>query len=165
MKKILIVCIVALISSTRICAQTLPELSSIKLDTKEAFKSSEPVVLQAADYIIALPVDDENIDKLKSIQFLLKWMEGTPDYTFSISENPTSLFMKNTNLFGVYMAALCKYAITSKSTDGNDLNLNATRIFITYITDPAHHVKLNSGLKKLVEAEKNGELKSFLKIP
>ncbi|MEX6690063.1 hypothetical protein QTN47_21320 [Danxiaibacter flavus] len=148
-------------------AQNLPAFETIKLDVKEDYDSSaNSAALKASNYLLSTPFDNKNIDRLKSTQYLIKWMTGTPDYHFVLDEQAVKFAKKDDDLLVLYMAAMTKYVLENKkeSTDQNKIKLNATRSIITYAKDSKNNLKINSELKKMIEADEQGKLESYLKI-
>lgn len=148
-------------------SQSLPNYDEIKIESKEDFnESADNAALQASDYLLSTPIDNKNIDRLRSLQFVIKWMSGTPDYTFSLDEQATKFAKNNNDLLGLYMAAMTKYVLENKaeSRDQNKIKLNAVRLIIRYSKDPKNSVKINKELKKAIDADQNGKLEEYLNI-
>jgi len=148
-------------------AQTLPDLDAIKLDKKEDFNSeADDAALQAANFLLSTPVEKSNINRLKSIQYIIKWMSGTPNYSFTLDDQATKFAKKNDDLLGLYMAAMVKYVLENKADakDQNKIKFNTVKLIIAYATDEKNKVKINSELKRAIEADRNGQLSEYLKI-
>lgn len=155
---------VLLCCSVHLSAQDLPNYEQIRLEQGPDYKPAEPAVLQAANYILSTPMAKDDLDRAKSTQFLLRWMTGTPDYTFSLGGSISKAVSNQTDLLGVYMAAMAKYALENKdmAKDEKKVNLEATKIMLVYCEDSKNNVKLNKTLKKMIEANKEGNLESML---
>ena len=79
MKKIIFVLLFGLLSGISI-AQNLPDYDAIKLDKKEDLNATaDSAALQASNFLFSSPLDKNNLDRLKSIQYIIRWMTGTPD--------------------------------------------------------------------------------------
>lgn len=147
--------------------QTLPDFGSIKLDAKEDFNmAADDAALKASSFLLSTPLDPKDIDRINSIQYIIKWMSGTPDYNFTLDEQATKFAKKNNDLLSLYMAAMTKYVLENKESaaDQNKIKLNAVKIIIEYAKDPKNNVKINSELKKAIQADDKGELSEYLKI-
>jgi len=148
-------------------SQNIPDYAAIKLDTKEDYNASaNKAALEAANYLLSTPIDSKNTDRLKSMQYIIKWMTGTPDYSFSLDEQATKFAKNNTDFLGLYMAAMAKYVLENNADakNQNAIKLNAVKLIITYAKEPKNSVKLNSELKKAIEADANGKLSEYLKL-
>jgi hypothetical protein len=145
-------------------AQNLPDFDQIRLEQGSDYKPAEPAALQAANYILSTPIAKDDVNRMLSLRFLLRWMTGTPDYTFSLGGNISKAVTGNEDLLGVYMAALAKYALENKESakDEKKVNLGAAKIVLAYCEDSKNNVKLNKTLKKMIEANKEGNLESML---
>ena len=148
-------------------AQIVPGLEDIILEKKEDFNSAaDNAALHSANFLLSTPLEKNNIDRLKALRYVIKWMSGTPDYGFTLDEQATKFTKKNDDLLGLYMAAMTKYVLENKSDskDQNKIKLNAVRLIINYAKVEGNKVKINSELKKAIEADENGRLSEYLKI-
>jgi hypothetical protein len=69
------------------------------------------------------------------------------------------------DLMAVYYASMCSFVLQYPSVrDKNTITLNTAKTLADYIGNPNNHVILNRQLKKLVEANQAGKLKSFLNL-
>lgn len=145
-------------------AQNLPDFEQISLEQGSEYKPAEPAVLQAANHILSTPMAKDDLNRARSLQFLLRWMTGTPDYTFSLGGNISKAAKDNPDLLGVYMAAMAKYVLENKdmAKDEKKVNLEAMKIMLAYCEDSKNNVKINKTLKKMIEANKEGNLESML---
>jgi hypothetical protein len=166
MKKLtlLLTTLIALACTTQLFSQTAPVVDNVKLDAASDYKTAEPVAIQAADYLFATPAEKNNIDRLKCISFIIKWMSGTPDYTFTLGSESVKMSKGNDDVLSLYMAALTKYALEHKADAGNEklLNLNAITMVLTYCENADNKIKMNKELKKLSEAKAKGELEKAI---
>ncbi len=159
--------ILLLVSINNAFSQDLPKYDEIKVDTKEDFnEKTNNAALQASNYLLSTPMDSKSIDRLKSLQFIIKWMTGTPDFSFTLDAQATKFAKNNDDLLGLYMAAMTKYVLENKteSKNQNKIKLNAVKLIIQYSKDVKNNVKINKELKKAIEADDNGKLEDYLKI-
>ena len=140
--------------------------SNIKLEEKEDYKIAEATVLKASEYLFTTKYDKEDLERLYAIEFIMKWMNGTPDFSFELNEKFTKPFLHETDLLGLYMGALAKFAIEHKdqAKDATTVNLNAVKIIIGYSSKPSNNLKQTGELKKMAAALKKGELEKYFGI-
>ena len=165
--KHLLFSILLFLTANNVFSQSLPKYDEIKLETKEDFNdAANNAALQASNYLLSTPMDSKSIDRLKSLQFIIKWMSGTPDFSFTLDEQATKFAKNNDDLLGLYMAAMTKYVLENKteSKNQNKIKLNAVKLIIQYSKDTKNNVKINKELKKAIEADENGKLEDYLKI-
>lgn len=150
-----------------IFAQTVPDFEAVKLEVKEDFNSAaNDAALQAANYIFNTPLNDKDLNRLNSIRYIIKWMTGTPDYSFTFDEKAAKFAQKNDDFLALYMAAMTKYVLTSNAADAKDqdkIKLNALKSVIAYAKDKKNNVKINKELKKIIEADDKGQLEEYIK--
>lgn len=148
-------------------AQDLPNFAAIPVDKRSDFDSTaNDAALKAANYLISTPIEKDNVNRLVSAAFLIKWMTNSPDYTFNLEAEGGKACKKDTDLLSVYIAALTKSALDNKeiANDAKKMKLESFKLFIAYCKNPVNNVKVNSDLKKMIQASDNGELEKYLKI-
>jgi hypothetical protein len=162
MKKIIFPFVLFILTSLAY-SQSIQNYDEIKLDKEEDYKRADTFALQAATFLLSNPIDQYKLDRLKVTQFLIKWMGGTPDYTFSL-DGATKYLNEDVDLMGLYMAAMTKFCLENKSLskDQNKIKLSSWQILLAYCDNPGNNVKVTKKLKKLSEANKNGELEKNL---
>lgn len=146
-------------------AQTTTDFDAVKLKRDSDYKEANKYALEASNYVLSVPMDNNSLPRLKAIQFIMKWMEGTPDYTFSLDATIMEKVVKgNDDLLGVYMACMTKYCLENEANSKDDdvVKLNSIKLILAYCENPANNVKMPKQLKKLSEANKKGELESEL---
>ncbi|MBC7687400.1 MAG: hypothetical protein H7211_04395 [Aquabacterium sp.] len=162
MKKIVII-IITLINCNAF-AQTVPNFDIVKLEHAPDYKAAEPIALQASTYLLTTPFEKSNKDRLKSLSFIIKWMSGTPNYSFTMQEVADKILKGNNDLLGLYMVAMAKYALENKasSKDPKLVKLNAITSLLTYCENPVNNLRMTKQLKKLAEAKEKGQLEQSL---
>jgi hypothetical protein len=163
MKRIFCIFFLLVVAATGLRAQTRLQFDHVKLTNKKDYKLADTTVSQLSAYLLSIPINRDTTTRINGAQFLMKWMEGTNEYTFVVNENNTRAFINNINLMAVYMAALCKTALQHKpGTDSKTITIDGTKRLISYINDPANNVKMTPELRELCNASDKGELESFL---
>lgn len=162
MKNIIVVFF--LLSSNFLFSQNLPNFNDIKLDKAIDYKVADSFVLIAANYLLTTPFNKDDIGRLKSLQFVIKWMSGTPDYTFTLDNAATKIMKESDDLLGIYMAAMSKYCLKNKvaSKDTKAITLNAVILLLNYCENDNNNIKMTKQLKKLSEARAKGQLEQAL---
>jgi hypothetical protein len=161
MKKLII--LLLLFSFTNSFSQALPNFDEIKLDQGVDYKAAEPSAVQAASYILSTPFEKNDLNRLKSLQFIIKWMSGTPDYSFTL-DDVVNKIKGNDDLLGIYMACMTKYCLENKESakDQKLVKLNSIKLLLAYCENENNKMKMTKQLKKLSEANKKGELEKEL---
>ncbi len=162
MKCFLFLCIVLICKVS--FSQPYPNYGSVTLEKASDYRTANPVALQASTYLLSTPFEKINADRQNSLQFMIKWMKGTPDYAFTIDKSLSKIFNGNSDLLGLYMAAMAKYSLgtPAASKDLKVVELNAMSILLTYCENPENNIKMSRQFKKLSEAKANGQLEQAL---
>jgi len=155
--------ILALLFSMGAFAQTLPNFDAIKLEKAPDYKLAEPYALQTANYILSTPYKKDDKDRMNSLRFMGKWMNGTPDYSFAIADMEDKIG-KDYDLLGLYMIAKAKYILENKANakDSKLVKLNAVILLLNYCGNKNNEIRMTKQLKKLAEAKDKGELEQAL---
>lgn len=149
-------------------AQDYSKLDQIPLKDKSDYPKNENLALECAKYILDSPIDvmSKDLNHTNATLFLIKWMSGTPDYTFTVDETAGKILKTNSDLLVIYFAASVKYVLENKDMASNDkeVKLNTITILLTYCEDPSKNVKLNGELKKMIKAKNENTLREYLKL-
>lgn len=157
MKKIIVILLA--FCSIYANAQTVPDFDQIKIEKATDYKAAEPFVLQTANYLLTTPIIKDSKDRLNSLKFIGKWMNGTPDHSYIFSDIPDKIGRDN-DILGLYMAAMAKYSLDNKtvSKDAKLVKLNALILVLDYCEVKENKVRMTKQLKKLAEARAKGQL-------
>lgn len=164
MKKLLIILMLTATTTGKLFAQQVPPFGQYKLNNDKDFKMADSIVLRTATFLLSTPIDQNVAVRLKAGHFVMKWMEGTPDYTFSLEQNAIKYLSGNVDLMLLYMASMAKYALETKSNDVKVTTINGVKILLGYVNNPANDVKMDKKLKKLSDANNKGNLDEFLNL-
>lgn len=144
-------------------SQKLPNLKHVKLSKKASFKSSEPIVLKVVSYLFETPINKKNKSRTEAGEFLINWINGTPDYTFCLSERETDFFNTDADLMLMYMAGLTKFAIEHPEIkDQKTIVLGALSMVLPYLHQQSDKKNWSKDLWKLYDAHQNGGLEAYL---
>jgi hypothetical protein len=161
MKTIYLVLFIVLNASA--FSQTASQYDNILLTTANEYRRAEPQVMLAADYVYSSPIDKDDKHRTDAIRFIMKWMQGTSDYSFPIDETFTKITKNDNELFGVYMACLSKYALSKgKGVSREDVKYNSFVLLADYCQNPNSNYKVKGEVKKMVDAKNLGTLKEYL---
>lgn len=144
-------------------SQILPNFKQIKLNKRVHFKEAEPAINLTIAYLFNTPIDKKNKARAEAGQFLLKWMNGTPDYTFYLEEKETSYFNTDADLMLMYMAGLTKFSLENRDVKDQKIKiLGALNIVLPYLNHQEDKKTWGTDLWQLNEAHLKGKLSTFL---
>jgi hypothetical protein len=136
--------------------QNFKQLASYEFETEESYKTEESKVLLCANYLFNYPSNQGELNRLTSTQFILKWMMGTPDYTFDVGEKAMELTKGNSDLFGLYMAAMSKVVIENKGEElsQDEIYNRAEELLVEYCSNSENKMKPSKKIKKTIKKKK-----------
>ncbi len=152
MKKIILI-LISILCYNLSSAQNFFELANYEFNAVESYKTQENNVITCANYILNTPNDKKNDKRLVASQFIMKWMTGTPDYTFEIGEKELELTKGNEALLMLYLASASKIVIEAKTSLSNDDIYNqAEKLIVDYCEDPKNKTKGSKKIKKILKS-------------
>jgi len=161
MKKLFI--LLSLLVSIVANSQNTSQYDNILLNNAADYRKAEPQVVLASDYVYSTPIDKENVNRTNAISFIIKWMSGTSDFSFTMDEATYKIANSDKEVLGVYFSCLVKYALSKgKGVDREDLKYNSFVLLANYCENPENNYKPRGEIKKLIEAKNQGKLREFL---
>lgn len=149
-------------------AQDYSKLDKIVLKDKSDYAKHEKLILECSDFLLSSSIDkfENEGPQRQAMRFIIRWMEGTPDFTFGLDETISKVSKSNSNLLGLYMASMCKFALENKekAVDEKEMKFQSYLFLIKYCENPAMNVKHNKPIKELIKANKDNNLKEYLKL-
>ncbi|MNK06384.1 hypothetical protein D3C87_242790 [compost metagenome] len=143
--------------------QDLPNLKTVKLNKRSSYKQAEPTVIKVVEYLFKTPIDKKNKSRNNAGQFLVNWMNGTPDHLFYLEEKETSFFNTDADLLLIYMAALTQFSLAHPmEKEKQQQALGAMNSALPYLYQQSDKKTWTKELWQLYDASKNGKLKEFL---
>lgn len=153
MKKLFLLLAINLMVVT-LFGKDFSKLSTIKMKTRSDYQKEESQALSCANFILDNPIKNNDIQRLYASRFILRWMSGTPDYTFTFGKEISKIAKpKNLDLMSIYVASMVKIALNNPEVKLpiDEMVKKAMKSFAKYCAKPENHVKLNRSLKKLIK--------------
>src|ERR1043165_1964628 len=121
---------------THIFAQEAPNCNykNIKMEKAADVQKADPCALHACNSILKAPYKKGEIGPLDAVVFMLKWMEATPDFTFTLDDLLSKLMKDNEDILPVYMACMGKWALENRANakDEKLMKLNSIKLLLAY---------------------------------
>jgi len=136
--------------------QNFSELANTEFKSTESFKAAESQVLSCASYLFSTPADQAELNRLNAIKYIINWMQGTPDYKFDIGEKAMKLTNGETDLLGLYMAAMSKAVIENKGgkLNSDEMYNQAEKMLVNYCAVADNKIKPSKKIKQLIKETK-----------
>jgi hypothetical protein len=152
MKNVFFITLIVFVN-IQVFSQDYSKLPDYRFKDAKDYKTTENQVLECANYLFNTAYNTNELNRLSSIQYIMKWMEGTPDYTFTIGDNAMKLTKGNSNLLGLYFAAMAKVVLENKEIQmsNEDIDKKATDILVKYCGNPDNNIKPSKAIKKILK--------------
>lgn len=146
-------------------AQDFSDLKEVDFKSPASCKHYEQKALECAEYILStaqLPPDNRRV---QALQFMIRWMGATPDYQFNLNDRVGRWLNNEEPLLGEYMAALTEYCLRQKDgeIDPDAMKAAALHRLAVYCNDPAHGIRPDRNIRKLISADRAGKLDPYLR--
>lgn len=152
--KHLLLPVLFMLCSMGLSAQSFEELKEIELASAEDYKQAEGHVKAASNYMLSQPITDENRQqRLYAINFIMRWMEGTPDYKFNLGKNFSDYCGNNIDLSSLYLSAMAKTAVENPVLAKNEEEIitRAEAVFLNYCAQKENKAPRNRAIKKALK--------------
>ncbi|OHX66356.1 hypothetical protein [Flammeovirga pacifica] len=128
----------------------------VALEKKEDYKKAEPIVQNVVDFLLSNPTTFKEEVRKAGYAFVIKWMSGTPDHTFSISAEGMNLLNSDEDYLAMYMAAQTKFAFDNldKKLTPVEIEKGGIVLFFEYCANPVNEMKFTKGMKKYLKKNK-----------
>ncbi|MEQ8469847.1 MAG: hypothetical protein RIC35_01600 [Marinoscillum sp.] len=155
MKNILFIILITFYANVSF-GQDFSQLANVEFKTTESYKLAESQVLVCANYLFDNPTDKAELNRLNSTQYIIKWMSGTPDHTFSIDDKAMELTKGKSDLLGLYMAAMSKVVIENEGEKltSDEIYNQSEKIVVDYCSNSDNKIKPSKKIKTLLKERK-----------
>ena len=155
MNKILVVVAFLFISQATL-SQDFMEIGSYEFKTAKSYQEQEDNIVLCANYLFDTPADENGLNRLLATQFILKWMEGTPDYTFDLTSEMADFTKGNDDLFGMLLAGMSKVVLENKGTTltTDEIFSQTKDLLVAYCANPDNKMKPSKKIKKILKSRK-----------
>lgn len=138
-------------------------LSEILLETEEDYKEHEELVLECKDYLMAHPIDDDDLNRRYCGLFIVNYALGSPTITISLDNLIMKLVdKKNSDLLTYYFALWMSEVIENPGKDVESYEVQVYSAIANYCANEQNNVRGNKGIKSLVQAAKEGKIKEWI---
>ncbi len=165
MKKLTLFFLLVIVGFLTVFGQEIPKTKNVRLNKNIHFKITEPLVIKITNYLFETPINKNNNNRNEVGQFLIKWMNGTQDYTFYLAEKETNFFNTDADLMLMYMAAITKFVLDNKNIrDQKEIVYGTMQLVLPYLNQQSDKKCWSKELWQLNDAQQNGKLKEYLEF-
>ncbi len=166
MKKFLLMMSLALTSLLAQAQNDLPDWDPIRLQVKEDYNAAaNRAAWQAAAYLLTHPIDKEDKLRGSATRYVIEWMTGSPDYSFTIDAKAMRFAKDNDDWMALFLAGMVYYAVSNNApkADPKLVTLEACKQVVAYAKNPEYRIRPNAEFKKMIKAADEGKLSEYLK--
>lgn len=162
MKKHVVLPIVALLYYGAVLAQQFEVPPNVVLNTPEDFRHFEIGMVQAYNWLLKTPLDQEPEKRKQVSAFFLKWLTGSPDVTVSIDPKIVT-FMDCPDCMMIFMGGWTIHTLNNKyrndSVQGATVGILAV---IDFYEANKQVLGVNKAIEKYVRLKEKGKLEKYI---
>lgn len=159
MKKFLSLTLILFLHYNSCPAQSVETCLHAKVETVEECEKAETCINKLCDFTLEYSLFPDKQEVIAARYLILKWMNITMNYGFTLSEHLIPLFKgENSLLIDVYMTCLAKGAFISREHQ----DYEGLSLFVKYIKDPKNQVSQTKDIKKFVKDWEKGNAKKYV---
>jgi hypothetical protein len=162
MKKLIIISLFSVFFSGLMAQQNAcPVPQNYILEKASDYKAYEKDVTKCVNWLIETPSNQDIESRKAAWQFILKWIDGSPDVMVYVTDDfITFLDKKQPELLLVFMGGWSKSTIATGDKDNIEKNaLAAIEDVITYYEKNKEIIGKNKAVEKYIKLKEKGELK------
>ncbi len=138
--------------------------SNYEPKVKEDYAPYEPQILQAIDWSLKTPLNEQAEKRKEVYTFFIKWMTGTPNVSIDINLDKVNVSKNNPDLLLPFIMGWAKYALEnnySKDTlKGNEAGIIAA---VQFYETNKKSIKKDKDIETYSKLIKNGKLEEELR--
>ena len=149
--------LVILLFSMSSYAQNFSGLDGSSMKTAKDYNDAEGKVLECSNYLLSTPVDMDKLSRGTIINYVVKWMQGTPKQTFSVDEEVNALTRESNDMFMLYFVAMAKAVLDNPTKDLSEDEIHeiATDHLIDYCLKPENNLPPTKRMLKIDKKRKS----------
>lgn len=145
-------------------ATDFSKLSTIELNTSEQYEAAQEQVLDCCYYLLSTPCDKKDKDRGFATQFIIRWIQGTPEYSFEIEETVAQMTGEKDELLSLYLTCYTKLTLESENPyeEKETIKKGAINAFLDYCGNSINKVRPTKEIKRMLEAREEGQLEAYI---
>lgn len=149
--------------SLSVTAQDFQIPVGYQFKVKEDYAPYEKDIIAAANWLMSVPLDQQNEKRKEVSTFVFRWIDGSPTVNVSIDENIVNFDKANPGMLILYMAQCAKYVLENNySKDVIQKNKAALHAMIV-VYKSGKGIEKDKKMEKMEKADDDGKLEQWIK--
>lgn len=159
---ILLLILVTSLSSKHCYSQDFDVPSDYEFNSKEDYAKYEKDIIHAANWLLAIPLKEQEGKRREVSAFVVQWISGSPTVNVEINETIADFDKKNLGMLVIYMASSAKYVLENNySKDMRAKHRAALRDMIS-VYKSGKGISKDKKMEKLVKADGDGKIDEWI---
>jgi len=148
-------------SNNAIC-QDFDVPDNYQLESKEDYSKYEKDMVNAAKWLVATPLNEQEAKHKEVSAFVIKWIIGSPTVTVEIYPTIMDFDKKNSGMMIIYMASFAKHVLENNYSKDVRANQKAALHDMISVYKTGKGIKKDKKMEKLIKADDEGKLDEWL---
>jgi hypothetical protein len=163
MKKIILTLITSFVF-IGLYAQDFEIPANYVFNKPEDYSKYEKEIIQACNWIITTPINDQTSKRKEVNTFIMKWISGCPYVTLEIKTEIVNFMKPNPDLLMIFIAGWTKNSLESKDYKNKvNGNLSGIEAVIDFYLKNKDNLKKDDNVEKYIEMKEKGTLEEYIK--
>ncbi len=162
MQRLLLIIFICFCTVCGVTAQNFESLKEIKLNSPTEYKEYQDQVADCCYYILQTPEDKKDDERKYAIQFAKRWLDGSPECNYKISDSVKQLTEEKEVLMNLFVVSYALVFIEHLKDDtlenSKELEGMAINRFLSYCQEGMNKIKLTKEMKKVISEGPKGDI-------
>jgi hypothetical protein len=151
-----------LLFANRAICQEFDVPDNYQLETKADYTKYEKDIVNAAKWLVAIPLNEQK-DKRKEVSaFVTKWVIGSPTVNIDIHPTIMDFEKKNPGMLVLYMACSAKFVLENNYSNDAQAKQKAALHDMISVYKSGKGIQKDKKMDKLIKADDEGKLDEWL---
>jgi len=152
---------ILLFTNKAIC-QDFDVPGNYQLESREDYSKYEKDIVNAAKWLVATPLNEQEAKRKEVSAFVVKWISGSPNVNVEINPAIMDFEKKNKGMLVIYMASSAKYVLENNYSKDMRAKQKAALHDMILVYKTGKGIEKDKKMEKLIKADDEGTLDEWL---
>jgi len=152
---------ILLFTNKAIC-QDFDVPGNYQLESREDYSKYEKDIVNAAKWLVATPLNEQEAKRKEVSAFVVKWISGSPNVNVEINPAIMDFEKKNKGMLVIYMASSAKYVLENNYSNDMRAKQKAALHDMILVYKTGKGIEKDKKMEKLIKADDEGTLDEWL---
>ncbi|MDA3883691.1 MAG: hypothetical protein PF481_10455 [Bacteroidales bacterium] len=144
-------------------AQTVDIPTNYSLEKAEDYAQYEDEIIASVDWLIAVPLSEQQNKREKVQKFLFTWIVGAPNVTIELNDKIVSFMGTSPHALIIFMGGWTRQSLQSGTDSKLEGNIAGIEAVIEYYQKNKASIEKDKKIEKYITMQEKGTLRDFVK--